>query len=86
MSNDRYRQALEGFRERSAQEVERITDRRRTLAAMINNEAAKPCEVAAAIRKIDVQQYYECVVGQIERDEALRRQAAAGLPWDLTHA
>lgn len=79
MSNDRYRQALEGLRERCAQEVERITARRRAVAAMLNNEAAKPCEVAAAIRKIDVQQYYECAVGQVERDEALLRQALEAL-------
>lgn len=76
---DRYRQALEGLRERCAQEVERITDRRRTLAAMINSEAVKPCEVAAAIRKIDVQQHYECAVREIERDEALLRQALEAL-------
>ena len=67
MSNDRYRQALEGLRERCAREAERITARRRTLASMINNEAVKPCEVAAAIRKIDVQQYYECVAKEIEQ-------------------
>ena len=66
---DRYkriRKALEGLRERCAQEAERITGRRRTVAAMISNEAVKPCEVAAAIRKIDVQQHYECAVREIE--------------------
>lgn len=67
MGNDRYCQALEGLRERCAQEAERITARSRTLAAMINAEAVKPCEVAAAIRKIDVQQYYECVAKEIEQ-------------------
>jgi hypothetical protein len=54
------RHALEGLRERCAQEAERITGRRRAITAMLNNEAVKPCEVAAAIRKIDVQEYYEC--------------------------
>ncbi len=71
---DRYekiREALEGLRERCAQEVERITARRRMVAAMTNNEAVKPCEVAAAIRKIDVQQHYECAVREIE---ALREE------------
>ena len=63
---ERIRQALEGLRERCAQEVERITGRRRAVAAMINNEAVKPCEVAVAIRKIDVQQYYECALREIE--------------------
>ena len=63
---ERIRQALEGLRERCAREAERVTGRRRTLAAMINNEAVKPCEVAAAIRKTDVQQYYECAVREIE--------------------
>jgi hypothetical protein len=57
---ERIRKALEGLRERCAQEVERITARRRMVVAMMNNEAVKPCEVAAAIRKIDVQKYYEC--------------------------
>src|SRR5690606_3995368 len=66
---DRYRKALEGLRERCAQEAERITGRRRTVAAMISNEAVKPCEVAAAIRKIDVQQHYECAAREIERLE-----------------
>src|SRR5690606_26341466 len=64
---DRYRQALEGLRERCAQEAERITARRRAVAAMSNNEAVKPCAVAAAIRKIDMQQYYECAAREIER-------------------
>ena len=48
---DRYeniRRALEGLRERCAQEAERITGRRRVVASMINNQAVKPCEVAAA--------------------------------------
>lgn len=73
---DRYkhiRKALEGLRERCAQEAERITARRRTVAALLNNEAVKPCEVAAAIRKIDVQQYCECAARQVEQlAEALR--------------
>lgn len=93
---DRYeniRKALEGLRERCAQEVERITARRRTVAALSNNEAVKPCEVAAAIRKIDVQQHYECAAREIERlaealreleereqrDEAMLRQALKAL-------
>ena len=79
---DRYekiRQALEGLREQCARDAERVTGRRRAVAAMINNEAVKPCEVAVAIRKIDVQQYYECAVGEIERDEALLRQALEAL-------
>ena len=71
---ERIRQALEGLRERCAQEVERITGRRRAVAAMINNEAVKPCEVAAAIREIDVQQYYECALREIE---ALRAEVDA---------
>ena len=70
---ERVRSALEGLRERCAQEGERITRRRRAGAAMINNEAVKPCEVAVAIRKIDVQQYYECAVREIE---ALRADIA----------
>jgi hypothetical protein len=37
------------------------------VAALSNNEAVKPCEVAAAIRKIDVQQHYECVAKEIEQ-------------------
>ena len=60
------RQALEGLRERCAREAEHVTGRRRTLAAMMNNEAVKPCEMAAAIRKIDMQQYYECAVREIK--------------------
>src|SRR5690606_24773497 len=60
------RQALEGLRERCAREAERITARRRTLAAMVSSDAVKPCKVAAAIRKIDVQQHYECTVREIE--------------------
>lgn len=67
---DRYekiRRVLEGLRERCAREAERVTGRRRAVAAMIDNEAVKPCEVAAAIREIDVQQYYECAVREIER-------------------
>lgn len=74
MSNrdERIREALEGLRERCAQEVERITARRRTVAALLNNEAVKPCEVAAAIRKIDVQQHYECAVREIEALRAER--------------
>lgn len=66
---DRYkriRKALEGLRERCAQEAERITARRRRVAAWISSEVVKPCEVAAAIRKIDVQQHYECAVREIE--------------------
>ena len=55
----RLRQALERLRERCAQEAERITGRRRMVAAWISSEAVKPCEVAAAIRKIDVRQYCE---------------------------
>lgn len=66
------REALEGLRERCAQEAERITARRRTVAALLNNEAVKPCEVAAAIRKIDVQQHYECAVREIEALRAER--------------
>lgn len=69
---ERIRKALEGLRERCAQEAERITARRRAVAAMTNNEAVKPCEVAAAIRKIDVQQHYECAAREIER---MRRRA-----------
>lgn len=72
---DRYeniRKALEGLRERCAQEAERITGRRRAVAAMSNNEAVKPCEVAAVIRKIDVQQYYECVAREIKALRAER--------------
>lgn len=65
---DRYRQALEGLRERCAQEAERITGRRRTVAALISNKAVKPCEVAAAIRKIDVQQYYECAARETKHE------------------
>jgi len=75
MSNDRYeriRKALEGLRERCAQEAERITARRRAVAAMTNNEAVKPCKVAAAIRKIDVQQYYECAAREIKALRAER--------------
>lgn len=67
--NERIRDALESLRERCAQEAERITARRRTVAALSNNEAVKPCEVAAAIRKIDVQQYYECAAMEIEKHE-----------------
>ena len=78
---ERIREALEGLRERCAQEAERLTARRRTIAALSNDEAVKPCEVAAAIRKIDVQQHYECAVGQIERDEALLRQALEALEY-----
>ena len=78
---ERIRKALEGLRERCAREAERITGRRRTVAAMISNEAVKPCEVAAAIRKIDVQQHYECAVAEIERMrteiEALRKERDA---------
>src|SRR5690606_17811290 len=43
---------------------------RRAVAAMSNNEAVKPCEAAAAIRKIDVQQYCECAA----REKALRAE------------
>lgn len=73
---DHYRQALEGLRERCAQEVERITARRRTIASMLNNEAVKPCEVASAIRKIDVQQYYECARAGLEMERAKNEEIA----------
>lgn len=79
---DRYekiRQALEGLREQCARDAERVTGRRRAVAAFVNGEAVKPCEVAAAIREIDVQQYYECAVREIERDEALLRQVLEAL-------
>lgn len=88
---DRYRQALEGLRERCAQEAERITARRRAVAAMSNNEAVKPCEAATAIRKIDVQQYCECAAREIEMlHEQLRLatvdQAAAEAEANDAHA
>ena len=85
---ERIRQALEGLREQCARDAERVTGRRRAVAAMINTEAVKPCEVAAAIREIDVQQYYECALKEIERDEALLRQALKALEsgaWDTLH-
>lgn len=71
---DHYRQALEGLRERCAQEAERITARRRVVFAMSNNEAMKPCNIAAAIRKIDVKQYYEGAAREIK---ALRKMERA---------
>ncbi len=88
-SYEKIRKALEGLRERCAQEVERITARRRMVAAMTNNEAVKPCEVAAAIRKIDAQQHYECAARQVEQlAEALReaRQMIRDLRMGLRYA
>lgn len=73
---DRYRQALEGLRERCAQEAERITARRRVIAAMANNEAMKPCKIAFAIRKIDVQQYYEGARAGLEMERAKNEEIA----------
>ena len=72
-------ESLRELRGQCAREAERVTGRRRAVAAFVNGEAVKPCEVAAAIREIDVQQYYECAVREIERDEALLRQALDAL-------
>ena len=52
--------------------AERITARSRTLAAMMNAEAVKPCEVAAAIRKIDVAKEIEQLRAEVERLRADR--------------